>query len=314
MRRLAAVAFLALLALAAPGPVQAQGADAQGWWWTAAQQGMPALPAPPDVTADDLLVQGGDAPRLAGRPASPTAVAALRFVVPPGAGVAGLSLALGSGARADDVRAYATTSTWVPAKGGPMALAPSPDVSRYSAGHLSADGLTLAFPDVGRLLTEAGLLSIVLVPGPTDRVVAHRPSPAALVVVPALTVTSPPTPAPPQPTGVAAPPPALPVVAVPVVPAALPAQAPPQVAAPTPRPVVAPVLAQGVPVRRVVADDARTRSIVLVELALLALTFGLLGQGPLARAQRLLGPVPVDTGERGIGRFRAVREGPAPRL
>jgi hypothetical protein len=75
-----------------------------------------------------------------------------------------------------------------------------------------------------------------------------------------------------------------------------------------------PALAAATPVRRVLADDARTRWVVLAELVLLLLTFGLLGQGPLAFAARALGPAAEDDGRRGVGRFRAVREGTAPRL
>jgi len=63
-----------------------------------------------------------------------------------------------------------------------------------------------------------------------------------------------------------------------------------------------------------VADDDRTRLVVMAELLLLLVTFGLLGLGPLAGAARLVGPVAVDTGERGVGRFRGVRDGRAPRL
>lgn len=310
MRRLVAVGLLAAVLTAVPGPVLAQGADAQGWWWTAAQPGAPAPPAPPDVAGDDLLVQGGDVPRLAGQPAAPTAVAALRFVVPDGAGVDGLSLAVGAGARLDDLRAYVTTSTWVPTQGGPLAAAPAPDVSRYSAGHLSADGATLVFPDIGRLVTEEGVLSLVLEPGPTDRAVLHHPGPAALAVTPAPYTPAPgPVPAP------VAPPPVVTAPLVPVAPLALPPPAPAPATQATPAPVVAqPVAAAAVPTRAVLADDSRTRLVVVVELVLLLLTFGLLGQGPLSPAARLLGPAAAVTGERGIGRYRSVRSGVAPRL
>jgi hypothetical protein len=64
----------------------------------------------------------------------------------------------------------------------------------------------------------------------------------------------------------------------------------------------------------VVADDARTRGIVVLEALLVAVFFGLLGLGPLARLARLTGQTAAVTGERGVGRFRSVREGRAPRL
>ncbi|MGB8651886.1 MAG: hypothetical protein WCD35_14630, partial [Mycobacteriales bacterium] len=67
-------------------------------------------------------------------------------------------------------------------------------------------------------------------------------------------------------------------------------------------------------VRRLLADDRRTRLLVGLEAVLLVGWFGLLGQGPLARLARLTGQRPVARTERGVGRFAAVRVGPAPRL
>jgi hypothetical protein len=64
----------------------------------------------------------------------------------------------------------------------------------------------------------------------------------------------------------------------------------------------------------VLADHGRTRAVVLAELLLLLLTFGLIGQGPLAVAARLLGPTAAPDGARGVGRFRAFRAGSVPRL
>ena len=309
---LVALLLLALLGAGSPGPASARGADAQGWWWTASQEGLPAVPAPPDMTAGDLLLQGGDALRLAGQPAAPTALAALRFHLTEGARVAGLALGVGTGARADDVRAYATSAVWLPADGGPLAQAPAPDVSRYSAGRLSEDGALLSFPDIDRLVTEDGTLSVVLVPGPTDRVVVHRPPATALsVVLPVLVVATPPGRVA-QPGPALVPPAVVQAPLLPVEPVSAPAPVVPVVAA-APAAAV-PVLAAALPTQRVVADDTRTRLVVLAEGVLLLLTFGLLGQGPLAAAARLVGPVAVDTGERGVGRFRVVREGPAPRL
>jgi hypothetical protein len=309
VKRLAAVLLLATLALAVPRWATAQGADAQGWWWTAHQQGIPAPPAPPDVAADDLLVQGGDVLRLAGQPPSPTAVAALRFHIAPGESVSSLALAAAAGGTADDVRAYATTSTWQPVQGGPLANSPAPDVTRYSAGLLSADGAALVFPDVGRLVTEDGLLSLVLVAGPTDRVVLHRPLPTALTVQEVPFVQAPVLPVP------AAVPPAAPAtVLLPVRPLTAPVAAPPAVQAPAAQVAEPPLQAVVAPVRHLVADDRRTRVVVALEAVLLLFTFGLLGQGPMAAAARLLGPQPVDDGERGVGRFRRPREGSAPRL
>ena len=312
MKRLAAVLLLLVPLPLLGGPVRAQAADAQGWWWTANQDGLPAAPpTPPDVGSTDLLLQGGDVQRLAGQPPAPTAVAALRFQVAPGAIVRGLVVPVAAGAQATDVRAYATSAAWTPAQGGALSQAPAADVSRYVPGVLSADSTLILFPDVGRLVTEEGALSLVLVPGATDRLVLHKPPATALAVTEAPVFASPDVPAPaaplPAPAGPAA------VIAPVGAPVTSPAAAPPVVAAPV---APAPAAVAGlVPVRRVLADDARTRWVVLAELVLLLLTFGLLGQGPLAAAARLISPATVeDDGQRGVGRFRAVRAGTAPRL
>jgi hypothetical protein len=90
--------------------------------------------------------------------------------------------------------------------------------------------------------------------------------------------------------------------------------APTTAAAPVPPLVAAPAVSAQVGTKRVLADDRRTRLVVLLEALLLLGFFGLLGQGPLAAVGRLLGtgdPVAV---ERGVGRFRRERVGAAPRL
>jgi hypothetical protein len=66
--------------------------------------------------------------------------------------------------------------------------------------------------------------------------------------------------------------------------------------------------------RREVADDDRTRLFVLLELLLLVVFFGLLGQGPLAPLGRRAGAAAPVATERGVGRFRQHREGRPPRL
>ena len=314
---------LATVALAlVPGAAQAQGAQDQGWWNALHRAGAPAPPTPPDVAADDLLLQGGDPARLLPAGAvdqtpAPSALAALRFQVLPGVDVGGLVLQLGAGAQAADVRAYPTASAWKAEQNGAIEAAPTPDYQRFSTGRLSADATTLTFPDLGRLVTEGGLLSVVLVPGPADRVVIHRPQPTALTVVQPASQ--------PQPSATTAPPADLPP-AGPVVLPPLPAVGlPPVQAAPSPVPaVVAPVAPQPVvaaaaaapsaAATRLVADDGRTRLLVGLEALLVLAFFGLLGQGPLARLAALSGARDVVTEERGLGRFRAARTGPVPHL
>lgn len=297
-----------------PSAAQAQAPTAQGWWTS--------LPAPPDVGADDLLLQGGDPARALpdtgelDRSPSPTALAALRFVVPPDATVGALVLPVAAGARVADVRVYPAASPWSPAQGGGMADAPALDPTRYAAGALDPTGTALVFADAGRLVPEDGRLSLVLVPGPLDRVVVHRPGPLALAVVRAGPSGAPS----PVPVAVAGSPgvgPGVVVAAPPFTPVAPPAPAEALPAAPVVVPPAAPApVAAAAPSgpRRLVADDRRTRVVLAVEALLLLATFGLLGQGPLAALARTTGVPVVTRTARGVGRFAREREGPPPRL
>jgi len=316
VRRLLVVALLAPSLALAPTPARAQAPDAVGWWSSAHTAALPvAPPAPPDVAPGDLLLQGGDVQReVPDTPPAPTAYAALRYAVPEGATVTALTLHVAAGGQASDVRAYATTATWQPTENGAIEDAPAPDLSRYAIAALSADGTTLTFPDIGKLVTDDGMLSVALVPGVPDRVVVQHPTATALTVQEAPPVDGP------------APPP--PVLVAPVVPGVLPAPQPVLTGAPLPpvTPQVAPTSAAPLPQvpaqpvaaaafrRTVVGDDARTRLVVGLEALLVVLFFGLLGHGPLRYLARATGSPPVVEAERGIGRFRSARDGRAPAL
>ena len=307
------MALLAPWLALVPATAHAQAPDATGWWNAAHRSGLPAPPPPPDVSAGDLLLQGGDAQReLPDTAPAPTAIAALRYAVPEGATVTGLTLQLATGAQASDVRAYATTSAWRPVENGAVEDAPTPDVSRYAVATLSADATTLTFADIGKLTTDSGLLDVVLVPGVSDRLVVRRPTAAALSVTSSPALGGPPvTPVPPPvvpvvPVVAPAAPPIAPVPLAPSVPVA------PTYAAPAPQLPAQPVAAA---VRRkVVGDDGRARLVVGLEALLVAVFFGLLGHGPLGLLGRLSGNAEPARTERGIGRFRTAREGTAPRL
>jgi hypothetical protein len=318
LRRLLTVVLLAPLLALAPGTARAQAPDAVGWWNAAHHSAVPATPPPPpDVAAGDLLLQGGDPGRLAdaGSAPMPTAFGALRFTVPDSATIGALTLQLGGGAQAADVRAYATTASWRPVENGAIEDAPPPDLSRYAVATLSSDGAALTFPDIGKLATDSGLLSVVLIPGATDRLVVLHPTATALtvteaqgtqVVPPVPPVVPPVTPVLPA----VAPAPAMPPVP-PLAPAA--PQVAPTSAGPAPQLPAQPVAAAAVG-RRIVGDDRRTRVVVGLEALLVAVFFGLLGHGPLGALARLTGQSVTVEAERGVGRFRAAREGTAPRL
>lgn len=338
MKRVYAGAVTGLLAVAGllvlgAGPAAGQAPDATGWWSIASQSGQDA-PPPPDMSDGDLLVQGGDlggsAPDL-GLPTSPSAVAALRFVVDDGADVGALTLAVGSGARAGDVRAYTVKKDdWKASKGGPMADAPRPDTRRYSQGALNADGTALVFRDIARLLADDGTLSVVLYPGASDRVVLKKPTAGALAVTAAGGGFAPPaggggssggavapvsgggtTTLPPLSSGTAPGPVVDPGVVPPAVAGGPVTQPAPQVAT---GPVPAPRAATSDLAARTRADE-RTRYLVGLEALLVLATFGLLGWGPLSRLRGLTGASVVEgTPARGVGRFVQERSGEVVRL
>lgn len=320
-------AVLAAVLVPSPG-ASAAAPDAQGWWSALHRDGLAQPPAPPGVDPGELLVQGGDVrgqlPGMSAEQPQPLAVAALRFTVDPDSAVTTLTLSVDGRAVVQDLRAYTAAEPFEPVENGPYEKAPDVVLDDVSQGVLSADGLSLSFPDVSRLVSAEGVLSIVLIAGPGDRAVLKAPGPDALgVVEPA----GPPAfPAPerfePPPVTSSVP------VGVPVVPPstssafAPAALAPPPVAA-GPADVASPAAAapQVAPVvRRAVAaaaDDTRTRVLVLVEALLVGIFFGLLGYGPFAQLSRVTGLTTRPRGAaavQGIGRFAAVRSGRAPRL
>ena len=168
---------VALVGLA-PG-AGAEAATAQGWWTAANPGGTPvAPPAPPDVPADGLLVQGGSSD------ASPTAYAALVYDVPAGASVGPLTLAVAAGSGSTPAatpRACPLTSSFTPAQGGPMAGAPAYDCAKKATGKPSSSSDKYEF-DVSAFVAD-GILAVAIVPGSaTDRVVFTKPAADSLPV------------------------------------------------------------------------------------------------------------------------------------
>jgi hypothetical protein len=171
-------------------PASAQAPDIAAWWSAAnVGNGAPAPPAPPDVPAGDLLVQGsngnGSAPALpvSGAPATSQAVAALSFDLPDGASVGALTLTIDGTAppSAPTIAACKATKKFFAEENGAWTNVPPSDCSQTSSPKLSADGKSLVFDDIGKLVAD-GRLSIVLLPGAVDRVVIKKPDDSALTV------------------------------------------------------------------------------------------------------------------------------------
>src|SRR5689334_22285649 len=103
MRRLARFVIVsgALLALVVgPTAALAQAPLEQGWWTTGnpgSVEGSPTPPAPPDVPAKGLLVQGGSSSASGASNTGPTSYAGLVYLLPDGALLGPLTLNVASG-------------------------------------------------------------------------------------------------------------------------------------------------------------------------------------------------------------------------
>lgn len=297
-------------AVAAPAP-QTVAPVVVGWWSAANQD--PALPSlsPPDVGPEDLHVAGANAAvgglPLPG-PGGPTAIAALRFSLQPGAAAGDLTLQLtGTEPPAVTLQACRATSAFDSAQGGPWADAPTYDCADAGTARLEPAGSVVV--DGVDALRDGTELSLVLVPGPLDRVVIAPPDESALAVsggsststgVPASAPLPPAAPlAPPMPGtaplagGTAPLAAALPGGALPVTPPT--AAVPPAVAAPAPAPAVSTL--------QVAADRPLPALLATMLLALLAFVLMLRDRGG--------SPATGTAVVRGVGRFRSERSGEA---
>lgn len=335
-RTLGPLAAAGVLAGLLAGPFVALGyADAptsQGWWSSANQGVQP--PAPPDVPEDGLLVQGGAArplapgvPTVGGTPAagvSTQALSALTFAVPSGAVVESLVLKLaGDPPASTTVFACAITGPYRPAQNGEFAKRPPYDCARNSVPKLDPAKGTLSFSSDLTGLVQNGSLSLMLVPGDVDRIILQKPGATALVLrrsgtgapgtapfdpgkAPA--VQGPPSnggsgSAGPQPSsgfGSAGPP----LAGSPGQGGALPTA--PKVASPQalPPPALGGPSTEATSQAGRSAVDGSTRTLLLLGLVIVGLAFVLGSRESLAGA----GPAPIVPQERGIGRFRQLRD------
>ncbi|HET9732307.1 MAG TPA: hypothetical protein VFP54_06480 [Acidimicrobiales bacterium] len=209
---LAAGAMAAVMA-----PAGAAGADApveQGWWTSLEPGGIPgepSLPAPPDVPAKGLLVEGGAGSSAGARDSGPVAFSALVYQLGPGASARSLTVQVApqSATTPDAILQLCplTTPAFAPEQGGPSSDAPAYDCGRNSKASPSANGARYTF-DVAPLAAD-GTLAVALLPtSPTDRVVLDSPDASSLAVTgsPVTPVAQgPPAPAPGGSAAVAAP-------------------------------------------------------------------------------------------------------------
>ena len=169
------VLFAAVIVIASIGLAgSAARADAPrdvGWWTATNPGGLPAAPpAPPDVKAGDLLIQGGGG-------GAPTAYAALLYELDPGAAAGNLNLTI-------DPNGATTPSTTLqvcpllqpinhPEQGGPLTDAPPYNCAHKATAAPSTDG---KYQFNAADLMSNGLVAVAILPtGPVDRVVLSAP-------------------------------------------------------------------------------------------------------------------------------------------
>ena len=161
---------ISLLLLASAGSAGADGSAtkfvAQGWWWEANPAKLPAdPPPPPNVSKDQLWIQGSPA---GGGAQGQTAFAAIRYAVDKSQVVKTLTLKVGangdSAGSSAVLLACQTGSSWVPAQEGKWEVAPIVNPNSCVNGTRSADGTSWTFA-AGTLQTGE-VLDICLVPGP----------------------------------------------------------------------------------------------------------------------------------------------------
>lgn len=165
-------------------------------WWTTANLGSGvAVPGPLlGASGKQLPVEGSNAlPSVSGvstAPLSSIAVAGVRWRLPVGDVPSSMSLAIaGSAPPFVTVQACQATSSFGAVYGGPYA-----DVPKYSCAH-AVDGVVkggrLTFAGIGKL-AAGRTLSVLLVPGPLDRMIFSSPSASSLIVTPARPTRPPP--------------------------------------------------------------------------------------------------------------------------
>src|SRR3954465_11951561 len=177
-----------------PGLAVAQEPDVAAWW-SSANLGdpAPAPPAPPDVNAGDLLVQGSNTVPAPGGPVgsgpgSAQAVAGLAFDLEPTDIVGALTLDIdGTVPPQVSVIACRATARFTEVENGAWSRVPSYDADACVPGALKDN--KVEFADIAKLVQDARL-AVVVLPGPVDRVVFAKPGEGALDVTHAGSVGS----------------------------------------------------------------------------------------------------------------------------
>lgn len=161
-----------------PGVALAEAPTQQGWWsaGSAPVPGLPLGPTSPDVPQDGLLVEG--------TASSPTAYAAVSYVLAPDAVPESLVLTVAEGAAttpgATLVLHPLESPQFEAAQGGPLADAPAFDPERSVEATVDEAGTTFTFDDLGPLELTLGVAVAVLPSAAGGRVVLSAPDEESL--------------------------------------------------------------------------------------------------------------------------------------
>lgn len=188
MRRRRALRLLAACAASAMfsgwllvGPAGALAPDRQGWWTSANSSELPTSPpAPPDVPANGLLVEGGPST------SSPTAYAALVYQLPEGATASSLTLSIAPSSATtpnSTLELCPLEHPFIsnPEQGGPSSEAPAYNCTHNVTASANAAGSAYKF-DASSLMSNGTLAVAILPTKTTDRVVFSHPDSNSLAV------------------------------------------------------------------------------------------------------------------------------------
>lgn len=203
--KLAVACGLTTLGMVGPwaAAASADAPEQQGWWTLANPGSAFSLPAPPDVPANGLLVEGSAGSKAGSSDGGPFAFAALVYPLQAGSSPDSLTVAAAANSGTTPTASLElcplTSSAWAPEQGGPMSDAPG--FSCRSDVTAAPSGGTYRFKVAS--LVRNGELAVALLPtNPADRVVLAHPGANSLTLSQgsgsaAATPTSPPPSAPP---------------------------------------------------------------------------------------------------------------------
>lgn len=147
--------------------------------------GSPTPPAPPDVPANGLLIEGSPTSTSGASDASPTAFGALVYQLPSGATAGNLTVQVASNSATTptaNLQLCPLNSPAIPAEqGGPMNDAPAFNCTTNVTAGPSSNANSYTF-NVSPLVSEGALAVAILPTSPLDRVVLAQPDTNSLPV------------------------------------------------------------------------------------------------------------------------------------